>query len=90
LSVKCDDNAAEADSPRGGPVSNDAAASLEMKVNSVKETLLFSSPSSHPTLEPADPRSLRKTDLSCLIEQNANLDGTQKEGLFQLLSIWDI
>jgi hypothetical protein len=47
--VKCDDNAAEADSFRGGSISNDAAASLEMKVNSVNETLLISSPSSHPT-----------------------------------------
>jgi hypothetical protein len=56
-----------------------------MKANSVKETLSISSPSSHSTQEPADPRSLWKTLLSRLIEQNANLDGTQKDGLFQVL-----
>jgi hypothetical protein len=83
--VKCDDNAAEADTPTGGSISSDVAASLEMKANSVKETLSISSPSIHPTHEPADSRSLLKTDLFCLFEQNAYLDRTQKERLFQVL-----
>lgn len=82
--VKCD-NSAEADSPRGGSISDDAAASLETKVNSVAETLLISSPSSHPKQKPTDPGSLRKTALVRLIEQDVNIDGTQKERLFQVL-----
>jgi hypothetical protein len=52
------------------------------QTKTMRRRLLISSPSSHPLTGPADPRSLQRTDLSCLIEQNANVDKTEKQGLF--------
>jgi hypothetical protein len=83
--VKCEDNSAEADSLTRSPVGNDTAASLEMKVNSVEETLLTSPLPMHPKQESTDPRSLQEADLARLIEQNANIDRAQKERVFQVL-----
>jgi hypothetical protein len=81
-----DDNAIEANSPRGGYTTDDkTAASFITDVNLVRESPLVSSPTSHPKQEPIDPTSPKKTDLACLIEQNANLDNTQKIGLFDTL-----
>jgi hypothetical protein len=85
FSAKRNDNGVEADGLRGGFISKDAAASHEMELNSAKETLLTSSLSPHSTQEPMDPRSLRKADLACLIEQNENIDGAQKERLIEVL-----
>jgi hypothetical protein len=85
FSAKRIDHTVEADGLRGGFISHNAAASQETEVNSTKETLSTSSLSSYPTLEPMDPRSLRKADLACLVEQNENIDEAQRERLFEVL-----
>jgi hypothetical protein len=81
-----DDNADEAFSPRRGySTNNNTAALTSTDAHPTKEPLLVSSLNSHSLQEPLDSRSLKTTDLSCLIEWNANFNETQRTQLFSVL-----
>jgi hypothetical protein len=66
-------------------VDRSTAEVTEINLNSLKRQLSGCEPTSHPTTEPIEPRSLTEHDVASLVGQVECLSDTQREELFSVL-----
>jgi hypothetical protein len=68
-----------------GSVDRIAAKEVNLKVECVRRDLQVGDPIPTPKLPPSDPRSLRKDDVTDLVEQVISLSEAQRKGLYAIL-----